>query len=218
MDKIEELRKTLQEKTDAKEITQVALAQQTGIDQASIHRFIKKNDGLSAENFIRLAAWAGWQIDNMPGRIKRVGAYAPVEEISGNNLKMVSVYQRAGAGSAYIPLEEMEPFCSIAIPCIYFSQMDFIVLVDGHSMEPTIKHHSFVGAISTFNFAANELYVANLPDEGLIIKRVIRDTKKDTITFKSDNPNKDNYPDMEYNIGETENFLLGRVTWVMYRY
>jgi SOS-response transcriptional repressor LexA len=218
MDKIEELRKILQEKTDAEEITQVAIAQKTGIDQASLSKFINKVGGLSAENFLKLSDWAGWQIDNLPGKIKRVGELSPIEEITGKDMKLVNVYQRAGAGSAYIPLDELKPYFTIAIPYMYFAEMDFAVLVDGHSMEPTIKHLSFAGAKSTFHYTANELYVAQLPDEGLVIKRVVMDSKKDTITFKSDNPNKENYPDREFNIGETENFLLGRVTWVMYRY
>lgn len=62
MGKIQELRSILSAKIDGKEITQVGLAKATGVDQATINRFYKKGEGLSAENFIRLAEWAGARI------------------------------------------------------------------------------------------------------------------------------------------------------------
>lgn len=62
MGKIQELRAILSAKIDGKEITQVGLAKATGVDQATINRFYKKGEGLSAENFIRLAEWVGARI------------------------------------------------------------------------------------------------------------------------------------------------------------
>lgn len=62
MGKIQELRAILSAKIDGKEVTQVGLAKATGVDQATINRFYKKGEGLSAENFIRLAEWVGARI------------------------------------------------------------------------------------------------------------------------------------------------------------
>lgn len=62
MGKIQELRDILTVKLETKAISQVALAKATGVDQASINRFYKKGEGLSAENFIKLAEWAGAKI------------------------------------------------------------------------------------------------------------------------------------------------------------
>lgn len=62
MGKIQELRDILTAKIDSKAITQTGLAKATGVDQASINRFYKKGEGLSAENFIRLSEWVGARI------------------------------------------------------------------------------------------------------------------------------------------------------------
>lgn len=62
MGKIQELRDILRAKLETKAISQIALAKATGVDQASINRFYKKGEGLSAENFIKLAEWAGARI------------------------------------------------------------------------------------------------------------------------------------------------------------
>lgn len=62
MGKIQELRDILKSKIESKAITQTGLAKATDVDQASINRFYKKGEGLSAENFIRLSEWAGARI------------------------------------------------------------------------------------------------------------------------------------------------------------
>lgn len=75
MGKIQELRSIVATKIDRKEITQVGLAKATGVDQATINRFYKKGEGLSAENFIRLAEWVGamivWPGEKVPMSLDR---------------------------------------------------------------------------------------------------------------------------------------------------
>ena len=62
MEKIQELRLILKEKIGSKAITQVSLAKTTGVDQATISRFYKHGEGVSAENFIRLVEGIGGRI------------------------------------------------------------------------------------------------------------------------------------------------------------
>lgn len=62
MEKIQELRLILKEKISSKAITQISLAKATGVDQATISRFYKHGEGLSAENFIRLTEGIGGKI------------------------------------------------------------------------------------------------------------------------------------------------------------
>ena len=59
MEKIEKLREIIAAKIANKDITQLALAKETGVDQATISRFHKNGHGLSAENFLRLSKWVG---------------------------------------------------------------------------------------------------------------------------------------------------------------
>lgn len=62
MEKIQELRLILKEKIGSKAITQISLAKATGVDQATISRFYKHSEGVSAENFIRLTEGIGGRI------------------------------------------------------------------------------------------------------------------------------------------------------------
>ena len=52
----------------------------------------------------------------------------------------------------------------------------------------------------------------------LVIKRVGVDRVANEFVFKSENPNKENYPDFRLNIDEAEGIIVGRVVWVMWGY
>jgi phage repressor protein C with HTH and peptisase S24 domain len=190
-----------------------AFSLRLGIGQSSVNRLINEKQGVSFDNALKILQELGYSF------IKRTEENAPLEPVEeeGEGLTTVHVYQKAGAGPAY-DLAETEPIFSIKVPFKYFAQFDFAIYVDGHSMEPTIKHESVVGAKTNFNFTSNELYIAQIPYEGLVVKRVTIGNNGQTIIFKSDNQNKANYPDREFEINESEKFILGRVVWIMYRY
>lgn len=149
--------------------------------------------------------------------IRRVTANAPVEKVTGPRLKTINVYSVAGAGPA-IAVNELEPLFQVTAPPDYFRRSDYAIVVDGHSMEPLIAHGSIVGVKLHAPFVANELYVARIPYEGLVIKRVGVDRTANEFVFKSENPNKENYPDFRLNIDEAEGIIVGRVVWVMWGY
>ncbi|MDR2574582.1 MAG: S24 family peptidase [Desulfovibrio sp.] len=185
--------------------------------QAKLYKFLNGAD----TQYKTVAEWVaalGGAIDGAREFICRPGPHAPPDVVGGQGLKTIPVYQKAGAGPGAADLDEMEPLFYISVPPEYFKRSDFAVLVDGHSMEPTIMHRSVVGAQRHFDFKANELYVARIPYEGLVVKRVAVGRDGRAFVFKSDNKDKDNYPDYEINMTEAETIVMGRVVWIMYRY
>lgn len=149
--------------------------------------------------------------------IRRVSSHAPTEKVQGKNLQELSVYDVAGAGPA-IDVAELTPLFSVYAPPSYLRQADFAILVDGHSMEPLIPHRSVVGVKKDAPFVANELYAARIPYEGMVVKRIGVDRQKNEFVFKSENPNKESYPDFRLGIAEAEQIIVGRVVWVMWGY
>lgn len=149
--------------------------------------------------------------------IRRVASHAPVEQVTGPGLKTINVYNVAGAGPA-VAVNELSPLFQVTAPPDYFRRSDYAIVVDGHSMEPLIAHGSIVGVKLHAPFVANELYVARIPYEGLVIKRVGVDRNANEFVFKSENPNKENYPDFRLNIEEAESIIVGRVVWIMWGY
>lgn len=150
-------------------------------------------------------------------RIRRVEANAPTEIVRGDDLKTIQVYNSAGAGPG-VTTADLVPLFSVTAPPAYFNQCDFAVVVDGHSMEPTIPNQAVVGVREFVKFIANELYIASIPYEGLVVKRVAVDREQAQFIFKSDNPDKASYPDYSLAIDEAEKIIMGRVAWVMYGY
>jgi SOS-response transcriptional repressor LexA len=141
----------------------------------------------------------------------------PPEPIHGENLQTVKVYDVAGAGPAVL-FSDIEPLFSVTAPPEYFFKSDFALKVSGHSMEPLIPHEAIVGIKTGLEFLANEIYAARIPYEGLVIKRVGVDMETKEFVFKSQNPDKEAYPDFRLCINEAENIIVGRVVWVMYSY
>ena len=149
--------------------------------------------------------------------IRRLSPNAPTETVEGEGLQELSVYDVAGAGPA-IEVSELTPLFSVYAPPDYLRRADYAIMVDGHSMEPLIPNRSVVGIKTGVPFVANELYAARIPYEGMVIKRVGVDRTTNEFVFKSQNPDKESYPDFRLNINEAEEIIVGRVVWVMWGY
>jgi len=149
--------------------------------------------------------------------IRRIGPNAPLEAVVGEGLQELSVYDVAGAGPA-VEVSELTPLFSVFAPPDYLRRADYAILVDGHSMEPLIPNRSVVGIKTGVPFVANELYAARIPYEGMVIKRIGVDRAANEFIFKSQNPDKESYPDFRLNINEAESIIVGRVVWVMWGY
>ena len=146
--------------------------------------------------------------------IRRPAPNAPVEKADADGSVAIHVYALAGAGPAF-DLEENDPLATIRVPLEYAMQCDSALLVKGDSMAWTIKSGGVVGVIRrNFDFVAGEVYAVRLPYEGLSIKRVIVDAASGEYIIRSDNPDKEKYPDRRLSITEYADIILGRVVWV----
>jgi phage repressor protein C with HTH and peptisase S24 domain len=137
-------------------------------------------------------------------------------EVSEKNTT-INVYSVAGAGPGFLPAQ-LDPLFQITTTPEYLRRSDYAVLVDGHSMEPMIPHGSVVGIKCDVPFKANEIFLADIPYEGLVVKRVGVDLKNNEFIFKSENPDKEAYPDFRLSIAEAEKIIIGRVVWITIGY
>lgn len=209
---------SLRESIKASGVAQAEISRQTGIQQGSISRFLDGSQPtLGGANVIKILTYLGGQVvfpDAAPTICKPGHQPVPIE---GDNLKTINVYDVAGAGPA-VAIAEVEPLFSVTAPPEYFYKSDYALKVSGHSMEPLIPHNSIVGIKLGSEFLANELYAARIPYEGLVIKRVGVDRVNNQFVFKSQNPDKESYPDFSLDIAEAEGIIVGRVVWVMVGY
>lgn len=171
-----------------------------------VHNFGRYCDALGITN----------QEDRAPV-IRRNNPMAKEESVEGEDVTTIQVYSRAGAGPS-VAVTDLEPLFSVTAPASYLYRCDFAVLVDGHSMEPTIPHQAVVGVREVEEFRANELYVACIPYEGLVVKRIAVDREKDEFVFKSDNPDKEAYPEFREPTVSAEKIIMGRVVWMLRGY
>lgn len=146
-----------------------------------------------------------------------MGSNAPIEKVEGEDLQKVPVYSVAGAGPG-VMLDSIEPMFTVVAPPDYFRKSNCAVLVEGHSMEPLIPHGAIVGINRNADFQANELFLAHIPYEGYVIKRIAVDIERQEYVFKSENANKIAYPDFRVSINESEKIIVGRVVWIMWGY
>lgn len=195
---------------------QSSFANKAGISQSSLSKIISgetKAPELSTVSAIIDAL--GDELFSHPVSIQRMGANSPVEDGIGDC--PIPVYAMAGAGPAIIP-DESEILFNVYIPASYIHRADFAIMIDGHSMEPLIPHGSIVGIWKDAPFKANEIFLAYIPYEGLVVKRIAVDIKSNEFIFKSQNPDKDSYPDFRMNINDAEKIILGRMVWLLCGY
>lgn len=186
---------------------QSSFAQRAGLTQSALSKIISgetKDPGLSTIAAI-LDALSEEGMPNLP-------ATTPQTDVNE-----IPVYAIAGAGPGILP-DQLEPLFTVLAPPEYFRRSNYAVMINGHSMEPLIPHGSIVGIRTGDPFQANELFLAEIPYEGLVVKRVGVDLKREEFVFKSQNPDKEAYPDFRLSIHEAENIILGRVVWVMVAY
>lgn len=197
---------------------QSSFAKKAGISQSALSKIISGETKEPEMGTISAIVDAlGDEFYSTLPSIRRLAPNAPVESVTGEGLRELAVYNVTGAGPA-VELSETAPLFTLFAPPEYLRQASFALVVDGHSMEPLIPHRTTVGVNTDAPFAANEIYAARIPYEGLVIKRVAVDMAAREFVFKSENPNKDAYPDFRLNIAEAEKIIVGRVVWVMWGY
>lgn len=142
--------------------------------------------------------------------IKRIGPNAPLEKIEGENLPPIPVLGHTGAGNA-VELFSQEPEFWLPVLPQYFRTGVIGLVVDGDSMEPTIKKGAFVGVVP-YDGSINEggVYLIDRPPFGRIIKRIKMGTDNNLLLI-SDNPD---YPPIHVSEEGYEKIIVGRVIWI----
>lgn len=88
-----------------------------------------------------------------------------------------------------------------------------LVKMTGSSMEPTVNDGAIIAVDpGVKGFSSGQIFVVWIPIDGPIVRRVFVDLEK--LVLRADNHA---YPDITIPISEIpiENFILGRVTWVL---
>jgi len=88
-----------------------------------------------------------------------------------------------------------------------------VVKMDNASMEPIIRRGAYVGLDSDdVRLRSGEIYGLDIPGEGLVIKRVVRDLEKQRLAILADNPtHQGQYLPLD-NPGVTP---IGKAVWVI---
>lgn len=88
-----------------------------------------------------------------------------------------------------------------------------VVKMDNASMEPVIRRNAYVGIdCDDTRLRSGEIYALDIPGEGLVIKRVVRDLEKQRLAILADNPShQGQYLPLD-NPGVTP---IGKAVWVI---
>ncbi|OLN31136.1 putative DNA-binding protein [Desulfovibrio sp. DV] len=176
--------------------TQTEIATILGIKQSSISDAKKKNtipDGWLVTLYRAFALEPDWILYGQMPASRREGAALPagVRESAGGYASppsRVTVYAMARTdpergcwireGQETIPLLE-----SLNRPNL------LVVKMDNTSMEPVIRRNAYVGLdCDDTRLRSGEIYALDVPGEGLVVKRVIRDLEKQRLAMLAENP------------------------------
>lgn len=176
--------------------TQTEIANLLGIKQSSISDAKKKNtipDGWLITLYRTFGLEPDWILYGQEPVSRQVGLPLPTgvrETASGYAAppSRVTVYAMArtdpetGAwtreGLESIPLLE-----SLNRPNL------LVVKMDNTSMEPVIRRNAYVGiGGDDVRLRSGEIYALDIPGEGLVVKRVVRDLEKKRLVILADNP------------------------------
>jgi hypothetical protein len=176
--------------------TQTEIAGLLGIKQSSISDAKKKNtipDGWLVALYRACGLEPDWILYGKEPATLREGVTIPVGVRENANAyaaapTRTTVYAmdrtdpETGAwlreGLESIPLLE-----SLVLPNL------LVVRMDNTGMEPVIRRNAYVGLdCNDTRLRSGEIYAMDIPGEGLVIKRVVRDLEKKRLTIVGDNP------------------------------
>lgn len=194
--------------------SQAEIFRQTGVQQASISRFLNDDQNLSSDNAIKITYFLGGKIhfpkSSDAPTIRRTGSNSPSESVTGESLPTVPVYGSTGAGEP-TELFSGEPEMFLQVLPQYMRPGMGAFMVDGDSMEPTIKRGAYVGVVEfAGDFSEGGIYLVHVPHFGRVIKR-IRMSANGAIMLHSDNAA---YDPMPLPHEDCDKSVLGKVVWV----
>ena len=199
------------------------LAEKAGVAQGNLSDFLNgKRAGFNFDTAYKLLKVIGYNIEEKNSKIfqkeneatiHRMGTFSPIEEIKENdNVVYVPICSYAGCGGEVdynnVPESELVPILKT-----YWQHDLRIIKVIGDSMEPTIKENSLVGVVPcTGNLKAGKVYLVNIPNFGLVIKRVYPGQKQGTILLSSDNKH---HADRIIDCNGFDNVIVAEIVWVL---
>ena len=145
--------------------------------------------------------------------------YTSHDEICNNisesgDIVKVSVYSEVGAGN-FVDFSSYNSITELYLKKEFYKKNMVAVKVRGESMSPTVRENGYVGIdINDKEYLEGKIYAVRIPDEGIAIKRVFYYKDQGKIVLKSDNKN---FADRELKTDkiDEDNFIIGRVKWVM---
>lgn len=130
-------------------------------------------------------------------------------DVAGSNFKTMPVYVITGMVT---DLAVLKPTYTITAPPEYLSA-DFAVQISSASLGPIFHGKSLFGVKNEKELHANDLYLTNIPYEGLSIKRITINYGTKEVVFKSLNPDKEAYPDIHFSLENGISNLIGCIVW-----
>lgn len=212
--------------------TQMELADVLEIRQSSISD-AKRRNSVPAEWYMKLFESFGLSPDWLkkgtgPMFLRTEQGYTPVDApADGGNSRQLfegsSQYNEPDAKNVVVtvhsPLQPYSPgnpapsVGKLNIPMSFAHTGLYVIRVEASSMEPGIRRGAYVSLDTTQQTViSGELYGVNMPYEGVVIKRVYLDTPNNSYILRSENPA---HPEMTVPVEGTENFIVGRVAWLL---
>jgi hypothetical protein len=176
--------------------TQTEIAHLLGIKQSSISDAKKKNtipDGWLITLYRSLGLEPDWVLYGQEPISRRDGftlgaaVREPLGGYAGAPTKatVYAMRQTDPATGCWLreALESIPLFDGLKRPNL------LVVKMDSAGMEPTIRRDAYVGIdCDDVRMRSGEVYAMDIPGEGLVIKRVIRDLEAKRLTLLADNP------------------------------
>jgi len=142
--------------------------------------------------------------------IQRTGQFSPAEQVAGDNLTNIPVYEIAGAGPEF-DFGSLEPIFQLPVLKNYLQPGIFAVQIGGDSMEPIIRKGAYVGVIPfDGEMVEGGIYLVRRPPFGLLVKRVYMDANGG-IVLRSEKKDVEDQP-LPYE--GFDQIVVGRVVWV----
>lgn len=178
----------------------------------------RKSRGSLPEKEIKLACVSnGWSFEwvmSGKGEMLAENRNSLVAEPPTDYISM-PVRALGGAGNP-CELQSLEPIRYITVHKDYDGPNIRVVEIRGRSMEPVIMNGAVVGVdISDKQIESGELYACYIPNEGVVVKRILM--SPDMVTIQSDNKNHDDCVMMMDRVN-WDTFICGRVKWVIQKY
>jgi hypothetical protein len=203
--------------------TQVDLAAILGIRQSSISD-AKRRQSVPADWLLKLFRSHGlnpdWITGGEPPQVLREGMALPVGLMEQGpsygadkpKSRMITVSTMTGVFTPEGEFQE-KPVEMLAIPESFTCPGLVVFKMEHKNMEPILRQGAYLGVDKeSAQLRSGEIYAVNVPNEGLVIRRLFNDFENDRIILRSENPM---YKEESIQAAEVTGRILGRVRWVL---